>query len=313
MLESALEPQLANRGPRGILTIAFGDQRFIEMAKSLARSLLIHDPEIPRAVVTDSSDPKLHSLFTHIVDYRPEYGSNLRQKMHIDLYSPFDETLFVDSDCLVVHKLDPYWRTFQTAPFGLSGNYCVLRAGASEEYMDVDFLLERFSVSGLPKFNGGIYYFKRTPEANAVFKTARMLMENFRELRFKEFRGDGPNDESLYSVAMAIHGLSITSMGEGGMWTPINSKGKITIDILGGICHFMKEGRQVKPDIIHFATVWSNIYLYRRECLRLSKFVEGQATDLLLSEIVSLRIAAAKKRISHGVMRRVRKLAPVRA
>lgn len=223
--------------------------------------------------------------------------------------APLTKTLFIDSDCLVVHKLDSYWRTFQAASFGLSGNDRVLRAGAPDEYMDVDFLLERFSLSGLPKFNGGIYYFKRTPEADAVFKTARMLMENYRELRFKEFLGNGLNDESLYSVAMAIHGLAITSMGEGGMWTPINSKGKITIDILGGVCHFMKEGQQVKPDIIHFATVWSNVYLYRRECLRLSKFVERQGADLLLSEIVSLRIAAAKKRIPRPPARRHEKSA----
>jgi hypothetical protein len=299
---------------RGVLTLAFGEERFINMAKALARSLSIHDPDVPRAIVTDSEDPELRDLFTYCIPYRTEYGGNVRQKMYLDLYSPFDETLFIDSDCLVVHNLDPFWAAFREVPFGVCGNPRVLRAGEEDEYLDVDFLLQRFSLDGLPKFNGGTYYFKRSPEASAVFETGRALLEDYRALRFKEFRGGGPPDEPLYSTAMAIHGLSITYMGEGGMFTPINSSGPIVLDVLRGVCHFVKEGRPVKPHVIHFATVWSEIYLYRRESLRLLKFSQSpargiSAADPSLLEVGRLWVERIQERIPRlfrGVMRRVR-------
>lgn len=298
---------------RGIITLAFGKDRYIEMAKSLARSLVLHDPEIPRAVVTDSEDPELRELFTHFLPYRPEYGSNLRQKMYLDLYSPFQETLFIDSDCLVVHKLDPFWKAFAKVPFGVPGHR-VLRAGEQDEYMDVAFTMEHFSLTELPKFNGGTYYFKRSPEAKAFFETARMLLANFKELQFKDFRGDGPADEALYSVAMAIHGLSVIDMGEGGMWTPINSSGPVTLDVQDGICHFIKAGKPVKPDVVHFATVWAETFVYRRECLRLQKLAQSPCStqlkaNLNLPEVVQLRASVLRERIPRfcrGVMRRVR-------
>jgi hypothetical protein len=30
-----------------------------------------------------------------------DYGSGVVQKLYLDRYSPFDETLFIDSDCLL--------------------------------------------------------------------------------------------------------------------------------------------------------------------------------------------------------------------
>src|ERR1700722_13670189 len=49
---------------RGILTLAFGKPKFIEMAKALAWSLNLHAPAIPRAIVTDSNDAELAQLFS---------------------------------------------------------------------------------------------------------------------------------------------------------------------------------------------------------------------------------------------------------
>jgi hypothetical protein len=300
---------------RGIITLAFGKDRYINMAKALGRSLVLYDPTLPRAVVTDSKDPELKSLFPHFIPYRPEYGSNLRQKMHFDLYSPFEETLFIDSDCLVLRNLDRYWDAFAGLPFGVNG-HSILGAGSEDEYMDVAFILDHFSLTELPKFNGGAYYFTNSPQANAFFETARTVMANWKELRLKDFRGDGPNDETVYSIAMSIHKLTVTDTGEGGMWTPINSVGPIKLDVLKGDCRFRKAGRDLKPDIVHFATVWAETYPYRRDCLRLEKFARNSyadpaKADLTFSEAIQLRSSVIQERVPRffrGVMRRVRAL-----
>jgi hypothetical protein len=251
----------------GVLSLGFGKPEYISMAKALARSLILHDPKLPRAIVTDSNDPELLELFTHRIELRPEYGSNLRQKIYLDRYSPFSRTLFIDSDCLALRKLDGMWRAFDNVPFGVCG-VRVLKRGESDEFLDIDFVLDRFGLQGLPKFNGGTYYFDDSPGALEFFETARGLLKEAVALRFSDFRGDGPNDESIYSVAMAIHGLTVTDTGDGGMWTPIAATSPIVIDVPKGICHFVKLGRIVTPDVVHFAT-FTDSFTYLRECLKL--------------------------------------------
>jgi hypothetical protein len=293
---------------RGILTLAFGKPKFIDMAKALAWSLNLNAPEIPRAIVTDSDDPELARLFQQRIEYRPQYGSNLRQKMYIDQYSPFDETLFIDSDSLVVRSLDSFWSAFAAVPFGTSGDRW-LRAGETDAFLDVGFILRRFGFDRLPKFNGGIYYFKRNQESAALFATARDLMAKSTEFKFKEFRNDGPNDEALYSVAMAIHGLKLIDMGNAGMWTPINAESSLTVDIPRGICTFMKKGRQVTPDIIHFAGSTGS-FVYLRECSKLRSLAHGKGGRLSLAESITLRMEAAKswrQETSAKLRRRIKK------
>ncbi|AXC13675.1 hypothetical protein ACPOL_4402 [Acidisarcina polymorpha] len=282
---------------RGVLTLAFGAPKYIEMAKALGRSLMLHAPETPRAVVTDSRDPELRKLYTATIEYRPSFGSNVRQKMYLDRYSPFDETLFIDSDCLVVGKLDVFWEAFRGLNFAVQGVQ-TLRTGDVDTFLDVDFVLQRFSLSGIPKFNGGIYFFNKSPEAVRLFETARSLLKNARDLRFSDFRRDGPADEALYGVAMAIEGLSVTDLGRRGMWSPGELQGKIKIDVAKGICSFVKRvgeakvPRLVEPDIMHFFGRFTESLTYRRECVRLKKLLEGEiqkAGAITLSDELKLR------------------------
>ena len=178
---------------RGVLTLAFGKPRFLEQVKSLGRSLQLHAPEIRTAIVTDSRDPELKELFTQVILYRPEFGSSVRQKLHLNFYTPFDETLFIDSDCLVLGNLERFWRAFAGQTFGVPGFEFIAR-GEADPYLDVDFALDHFELSKLPKFNGGTYYFDNSDRAARFFSTARELLANWKQLRFTEFRRDGPAD-----------------------------------------------------------------------------------------------------------------------
>ncbi len=288
---------------RGVLTLAFGKPVFLDLAKALARSLRLHDPSVSRAVVTDSSDPELLGLFDIKIDHNPAYGSDVGQKLFLDLYSPFDETLFIDSDCLVVRKLDPFWVAFRDNDFGACGRR-ILRAGEKDEFVDVDRVLAHFGLSGLPKFNGGIYYFKKTPGAAAVFETARGLIDRAGELGFRTFRGGGLADEALYSVAMALHKIPLTDMAPGGMWTPLNATSPLVIDTVRGECHFAKAGEPVKPEIMHFTSM-TDSFVYLRECRRLERLdaTQGQLSG---AELMKLRMTSSQAWL-RGTAKRIRR------
>jgi hypothetical protein len=262
---------------RGVLTLAYGDARFLEQARSLAHSLQLHAPDLPRTLVTDSTDPELHRQFTQVVAYRKEYGSGVRQKLFLDHYSPYEQTLFIDSDCLVLGNLDAFWIAFTGQHFGVPG-FRYLQKGASDPYLDVDYVLTAFNLTAIPKFNGGTYYFTRSPEAAKFFDTARNVLSNFRELRLGEFRRNGPNDEAVYAIAMAIHHIRPTFMRPGGMWTPCGYKGPLVLDAIAGNCSFEKEGMRLSPEIVHFPGEYMYAFPYFRERARLKARVEGKKT-----------------------------------
>ena len=275
---------------RGTLTLAFGKPRYIEMAKSLARSLILHDPTLMSAIVTDSTDPELADLFTYRIDLRHELGSKARQRMHLDLYTPFDETLFIDSDSLAVRSLDSFWTAFQAVPFGV----CGVRTGETGESLDNPFLLDHFDVTTLPKFSGAIYYFKRSPESAALFTTARDLLlqaserqstdSNHLSNTLSNILDDDLCDEAFYSIAMAIHGLTATNMGGGGMWTAIDSTIRLALDIPNSICTIVRRGGVFAPDILHLSAFTESLF-YLRECSRLEHLAQGHPELTLAQEL----------------------------
>jgi hypothetical protein len=264
---------------RGVITLAYGHARFLEQAKSLAHSLQVHAPQLPRTLVTDSSNPELRKLFTEVIPYKLEYGSGVRQKLYLDHYSPYDETLFIDSDCLALGNLDDFWTAFEGQYFGVPG-FKYLYKGAKDQYLDVDLVLDKHHLESIPKFNGGTYYFTKSPQADAFFAAARNTLDNWRELGLREFRGNGPNDEAVYAVAMAIHGVRLTSMGPRGMWTPTGYRGPLLLDAIAGTCSFEKEGNMLSPEVIHFPGEYCYSYAYARERRRLLRQVEGKRTPL---------------------------------
>jgi hypothetical protein len=264
---------------RGIITLAYGHERFIEQARSLAHSLRLHAPLLPRTLITDSNDPEVRRLFTDVVPHRAEFGSGVRQKIFLDQYSPYEETLFIDSDCLVLGNLESFWSAFDGQSFGVPG-FRYLQKGSTDPYLDVDHALESLHLTTIPKFNGGTYYFTRSPETAEFFKTARNILENWKALRLCEFRRDGPGDESVYALAMAVHHFGLTSMGPGGMWTPVGYKGPLLLDALKGRCSFEKEGMKLSPEIIHFPGEYVYSFAYARERARLRSRIEGRKTPL---------------------------------
>jgi hypothetical protein len=313
MEEFALKTsELCEAKGRGILTFAFGKAKYVEMAKSLARSLLLHSPREKRAVVTDSNDPELRLLFDDVIPYRPEFGKNVRQKIYIDQYSPYDETLFIDGDSLVVGELEPFWSAFAGQSFGVPGHRW-LRKGDGDEYMEVDHVLHSLGLREVPKFNGGTYYFDRSAEAEVFFQTAREVLARSAELRLKDFRGDGPCDEAVYAVAMALHGMSMTDMGAGGMWTPIGATTEVVVDVGRGVCRFTKRDRPVAPEVMHFAT-WTDHYVYRRECLRLERIAAdgyrvGKKSELSRMDLARVRAVTVGLRLRKayfGALRRMK-------
>ncbi len=248
----------------GIVTIAHGPERYLKMAVNLALSLELTNPEIPRAIITDALDyPELKKLYQLIIPINKSLGKGLIHKLYLLEYSPFQKTLFIDSDCLVLNKLSHLLTLCQNNFFVALGE----QISQGEWYMDVPQMLKNFVLPSIPKFNGGLYYYENNDTVRSIFNKAKELADKYDQYGFVKFRG-GINEEPLLAVSMALHGVSATEDNGTGMRTPVDISGSFDIDFLSNHCSFIKCGIYVSPVIVHFCGSVANGFHYKREVLK---------------------------------------------
>jgi len=234
------------------------------MAKMLALSLLQTNPGIKRAVISDVPEGEFTGLYDIYIPYDKSFGNGISQKLYLDKYSTFEETLFIDSDCLVFDSLDNMITLCRKHPFAVFGD----QISSGNWYMDVTAMCKKFNLQSIPLFNGGTYYFKKTALAGSIYDKARELAENYIGLGFTQFRGS-VNEEPLIAVAMAINSVEAVDDRGTGMRTPIGMSGPLKIDVLNKKCAFNKQGEHVEPVILHFAGSYADAFHYKREVAKL--------------------------------------------
>jgi len=263
--------------------MAIGSRRYIRLAKILGLSLERHSPDVPRAVITDSADPALHDLYHASIPYRPDWhDGGFLYKFYLQDYSPFQRTLYLDCDCLVVHDLSHIWRLFADVPFGVEGT----QQSEGDFDGDIALMCRRLGVASIPRFNGGMYYFTQSDEAIAVFATARTLMSQYDELGLRLTARGSRSDEPVLAMALASHGIRAVDDHGSTMRTPIGIEGELKIDVLRGYCRFTKAGVVVTPAIVHFADWRTLAFHYNREALKLQ---------------IARSVAIQPERVSRGV------------
>jgi glycosyltransferase involved in cell wall biosynthesis len=286
-LDTAARAMRADRGDgsRGVLTTAFGPRRYRDLAVALARSLDRHCPELPRAVVTDVADARLDQLYDRQVPLRPERGSGLLQKLWLVEYSPFEETLFIDADALVMRDLGFLWDLLGSNAVSAVGHNHLTRG---VWFGDIAERCARFDLPAVPVFNGGLYYFRRGEAAERIFGDARLLAQRYDAHGFTRMSSGSANEEVLLSVAIAraTEGGMVNDDGRA-MRTPLGIVGPLRIDVLRGIGRFNKYGRPVEPAVIHFCGDWAQAAPYRRERMKLGLSAAGMP-DRIVSPSLDL-------------------------
>lgn len=256
---------------RGIITIGTGAQKYIDMAIYLAMSCRMHSPNIPLAVVTDSTDPALKKYFDIIIPADPAFPKGIAHKVYVADYTPFEETIFIDGDCLVVRDISMMFDWFKKS------NVTAIGLQKSEGIffgLDFNTLRERTGIPWIGAINGGTYYFKKNDTAKKVFDKAKELLTRYNEIGFAKLRG-GYNEEGLMAVAMATYGeLPYDDKGTG-MRTPMGQSGQFRMDVLKGYCSFIKHGTLVSPAIMHFGGDCMETFFYRREVRKLKLAEKG--------------------------------------
>jgi hypothetical protein len=247
------------------------------MARALGLSYRRQNPLKPFAVVTDDSNAKaLGEYFDVVIPLNSAYGVGVVQKLSVDRYSPFDETLFVDSDCLFYRSPERIWNLYAGKDFTIRGwRYLTGRTEYEKEkpyefVEDMPDFLRQNNISRFPHFNGGVFFFRKSKIASKVFNTARSVYERRTTLGLIPFKNAPIADEPAFAVAMEIAGVEMDPWdNHQGMGTAINMENIYSLNVLRGKARFRKNGADCDPDLIHFNVDAQNGRTYNREVARL--------------------------------------------
>jgi hypothetical protein len=237
----------------GVVLMAYGSDRFHAQAGDLARSLRWHSPETARAVLTDQPErPSFHELFDHVIALPKDGATDCRPKLDLDLYTPFRRTLYLDSDGLVFRNLEFIFDRHAARDVVVLGRHI----SEGRWYGDVVAMCELAGAPSIPRFNGGVLYFARTRLAHSVFGRARELADSYTEMGFDTFN-DGVADEPLLAISLAQYGIVADPRDADTSVSLLGLQGEPCLDIGTGRAEFVKNGRCVRPAVVHFAGEYS--------------------------------------------------------
>ena len=232
----------------GFLTIAFG-KKYRKIARNLIISYKKYGNTAPFCVVTDKKTKQVKD-FDYIIETKP-LDKGFFNKLWLDKYSPFYNTVFLDADCLVFNNISSCFSGLKefNMPFSpLGKNLVISDLDNCVGYFDFDKTKE-FDLKYTYIFNGGFYYFNKN--SSGIFQTARRIASSEKDYGFP-FAGDEP----CLALSMSIHNCLC--------WDKPNIKGmswfprakNMLIDIKSGKVNY-QFGDILKEDetaIVHFGT-----------------------------------------------------------
>ena len=249
----------------GVLTFAFGRPEYARTALDMARAIRLRDADTPLAVATDLDAGLFRGWFEQVVPWTAGYASWFERKFDLGAMSPFERTLFLDSDCMVLRPLGEVLRAFDGHDFSVAGQ----NVATPWWFRDPGKVRARLPRATYPGFNGGLLWFRRSERAEAVFARAKSLVAEYDALGFERLPGGGINDEPLFSLAMAEHDCRAVENAEHEiMFGPRLQR--FSVDVVAGECEIARHGRIVRPMICHFEGADMERFVYERERLRVA-------------------------------------------
>ena len=177
---------------KGVIYVATG-KRYIEEALKSAASLKDKMPDLP--VTIFSSDPIDSHLFEKVVVIEnPNYDHPGLDKIECMLCSPYEHTLFLDSDTYIC---DDFSEVFSLlSQFDIAAAHAPLRL--APEYLDSGRSWIPYKFNEVPKsypeMNTGVVLYKKSPEIQLCFKEWLTLCQ-------EKIKETGNNGKPLHDQA----------------------------------------------------------------------------------------------------------------
>lgn len=204
---------MSNLVHRGIVIVACGHPYYGRLAYNLALSVKAVDSDFPIACIhSESSLSHLsedrRKVFDHFILLPGGHGFGC--KLHLDVLSPFEQTLYLDADMAWMPKRRPEELFEELEQF----EFTSITEGHTEDkspkyyfWADPEEIRAKYKVNGrIYQWRSEVMYFKRTARVKKMFSKAREIYSNPDLKSIIRFGNQVP-DELAINIACAIYDI----------------------------------------------------------------------------------------------------------
>ena len=190
---------------RGYLTMAVGKPRYVEMAVDMALSLREHT-ELPISIAVDALlEPTLRThyanVFDEVVRLPERFIDGRALKYGTAAASPYEETMFVDADCIVLASLDGLWPVLEQADMVMVGQQLSEAQDENHHGFSTRDLVRRFGLQTYLKTNSGLFCFRRDAGLRIMDECLECYLHEARpKLRWSLLFGRWLGDEICFGI-----------------------------------------------------------------------------------------------------------------
>jgi hypothetical protein len=190
---------------RGYLTMAARQARFLEMAVDMALSLREHT-ELPIALAADEAlaalaQTRYAGVFDVVTLVPKRFREGRALKYGSAEASPFEETVFVDADCLVLGPLDDLFDALGPHAVAMTGEHLTLAEDRIHHGFSTSSLIRRFGLDTYLKTNSGLFCFRRSAALEIMEECRTCYVEEVvKQLRWSTLLGKWLGDELAFGI-----------------------------------------------------------------------------------------------------------------
>jgi hypothetical protein len=196
-------------GTRGLVTLAAGDARYLEMAVDLALSAREHTP-LPIALVADpalarKAQERYPGVFAEVGILPERFREGRARKYGVPEACPWDRAVFIDADCFLLAPLDRFFEELADTDFALVGERIEIDRYEVHHGFETSALIGRFRLPWYLKSNSGVFWFRREP----ALEIMDACLTCHRNEILPTLRGGFLGDELAFGVVGARRGLGL--------------------------------------------------------------------------------------------------------
>lgn len=265
---------------KGFLTVATGEY-FHYLAINMRNSYHYSQKEkYPLCVITDPDGEAILREYFDDVIVIPQKNDGYINKLRIQSLSPYDETIFIDADTLIVRDISDWWEVFENSGFDVAvwGWNVPIDSPRAGKLISAK-AAQKYGITRYIGFNGGVYYFKNTPKAAQIYTRATELLDSYIEDEQHLFNGK-KGDEPVMAIALIENGVYGVEDPEKKRMFCSPGMSKLRINLLAGKCKFQKYDYMVYPAVMHWGTGETRKAVYRREVRILNAYLASKTRIL---------------------------------
>jgi hypothetical protein len=188
---------------KGYCVFADGEE-YIQQSYLAALSLKASGNDLPISIITNNTIPQQYTqVFDRIIEI-PWYKSDetrLKTQNRWKIYhaTPYDETVVIDSDVLVLQNLNYAWNLLKNYDIYFPTRVFTYR----QELVESDYYRKAFTANDLPNFYNCLHYFKKSDKAKQFFEWVELISNNW-ELFYGHFCSKFYPKEPSMDITAAI-------------------------------------------------------------------------------------------------------------